>query len=147
LLVLGVWLIRRTIAPSPRRQPLSPRSVRALALAVGVLGGVYGIGGGSLLSPLLVGSGMSVAVVAPAALASTFVTSIVGACTFAVLALFTPGAVAPDWSIGVACGVGGLLGGYLGARLQPFIPETSLRAGLGCLAVSVGVLYLAQAVI
>lgn len=146
LLALGSWLIRRTVAPSAGRT-LTRRSTAALALGVGVVGGVYGIGGGSLLSPLLVGSGMAVAVVAPAALASTFVTSIVGAITFAVLALFTRGSIAPDWPIGIACGLGGLVGGYLGARLQPFVPEAALRMLLGCLAVSIGSLYLIQATI
>ena len=144
LLALGLWLIQRTISPSTGR-PMTTRAVVLLALGVGVVGGVYGIGGGSILSPLLVGSGMAVAVVAPAALASTFVTSVVGAVTFAVLALFTDGAIAPDWSVGIACGLGGLVGGYLGAHLQPFVPERALRLLLGCLAAAVGGLYLAEA--
>jgi uncharacterized membrane protein YfcA len=94
LLALGLWLIERTISPATRR-PMTTRAVGTLALVVGVVGGIYGIGGGSILSPMLVGSGMTVAVVAPAALASTFVTSIIGAATFVVLALFTQGTIAP----------------------------------------------------
>jgi uncharacterized membrane protein YfcA len=118
--------------------------VANLALSVGVIGGIYGIGGGSILSPLLVGSGMTVGVVAPAALTSTFVTSIIGAITFAVLALVTDGTIAPNWPIGLACGVGGLVGGYLGAQLQPFMPERALRLLLGYLAVGIGALYLIE---
>lgn len=144
LLGLGAWLIRRTLAPREGR-PLSSRTTWRLALAVGVVGGIYGIGGGSILSPLLVGSGMTVAVVAPAALASTFVTSIIGAITFTVLAAFASGPIAPDWPIAIACGIGGLLGGYLGARLQPVMPERALRLLLGGLAIAVGALYLIQA--
>jgi hypothetical protein len=113
LLALGLWLIERTISPATGR-PMTTRAVGTLTLVVGVVGGIYGIGGGSILSPILVGSGMAVAVVAPAALASTFVTSIIGAATFVVLALFTQGPIAPDWPIAIACGVGGLLGGSLG---------------------------------
>jgi uncharacterized membrane protein YfcA len=45
---------------------------------VGVVGGLHGIGGGSVLGPLLVGAGMSVGTVTPAALAPTPVTSVVG---------------------------------------------------------------------
>ena len=78
--------------------------------------------------------------------ASTFVTSIVGAITFAVLGLFTDGSVAPDWPVGIACGLGGLVGGYLGARLQPFVAEAALRVLLGCLAAGIGSLYLVQAI-
>ncbi|MFG2133118.1 hypothetical protein ACGFNV_35780 [Streptomyces sp. NPDC048751] len=39
-------------------------------------------------------------------------------------------------------GLGGLIGGYLGARLQPHLLETALRLLLGTLAL--GALYAAQ---
>ncbi|CAM5459937.1 hypothetical protein SNARM312S_07501 [Streptomyces narbonensis] len=61
---------------------------------------------------------MPVSTVAPAALASTFATSVVGACTYALLSLTHSGTIAPDWPLGLACGLGGLIGGYLGARLS-----------------------------
>jgi uncharacterized membrane protein YfcA len=144
LLGIGVWLIWRTVGHHRVHRPPTSRALVTLALGVGVVGGIYGIGGGSILSPILVGSGAAVAVVAPAALASTFVSSIVGALTYAVLALFAEGSIAPDWPIGLACGFGGLVGGYLGAWLQPHIPEHALRLLLGCLAVGIAVLYLVQ---
>ncbi|MGW6589439.1 sulfite exporter TauE/SafE family protein [Streptomyces globisporus] len=147
LLPLGGWLclrtLRRASRPAPARDP-SPRAVTRLAMAVGVAGGIYGIGGGSLLGPILVGRGMPVAKVAPAALAATFVTSVVGAGTYALLSLTTTGDIAPYWSLGLACGLGGLCGGYLGARLQPRLPETALRLLLGVLALGVGGLYAVQ---
>jgi uncharacterized membrane protein YfcA len=144
LLMIGAWLIRRTMGPQHGHSPPSDRAVLLLSLGVGVVCGVYGIGGGSILSPILVGSGMALATVAPAALASTFVTSIVGALTYAILAIFAEGSIAPDWPIGIACGFGGLVGGYLGARLQPHVPEHALRLLLGGLAVGIGILYLFQ---
>ncbi|GHF89786.1 TSUP family transporter [Streptomyces filamentosus] len=146
LLPLGLWLGLRTLRPAPARapRPPSPRATRALALAVGVAGGVYGIGGGSLLGPVLVGRGSPVATVAPAALAATFVTSVVGAATYALLSLTTAGDVAPDWLLGLSCGAGGLAGGYLGAHLQPRLPETALRLLLAALATGVGALYAVQ---
>ncbi len=98
--------------------------ITVLALAVGVVGGIYGIGGGSLLGPILVGRGHPVVQVAPAVLTSTFVISVVGAATFTVLGLTTTGDIVPDWQLGLLCGLGGLIGGYLGARLQPRLPET-----------------------
>ena len=146
LFSIGVWLLRRTLGTPGRHTPLSNRRVVGISLAVGIVGGVYGIGGGSVLSPILVGSGLAVATVAPAALASTFVTSLVGAITYAVLALTASGSVAPQWTIGIACGLGGLIGGYAGALLQPRMPETFLRVLLGSLAVAVSVLYFGQAI-
>jgi uncharacterized protein len=147
LLPLGVWLCIRTARPAHTHAPtgISDRAVTGLALVVGVIGGIYGIGGGSILGPILVGRGLPVARVAPAALASTFLTSLVGAGTYAVLALTATGDTAPNWSVGLACGVGGLCGGYLGARLQPRLPESKLRLLLGTLAVVLGTLYAVQA--
>jgi uncharacterized membrane protein YfcA len=48
------------------------------------------------------------------------------------------------WSIGIACGLSGLVGGYLGALAQPHVPEKALRLLLGGLAISIGCLYLVQ---
>lgn len=145
LLPLGTWLIARTLLPPRSAKPsgdgLSASAITGLALAVGVVGGIYGIGGGSLLGPILVGRGMPVAKVAPAALASTFATSVVGAATYAVLSLAGSGSIAPHWFLGLACGLGGLIGGYLGAILQPRLPEKALRLLLGALAASVGAVY------
>ncbi|WP_329036831.1 sulfite exporter TauE/SafE family protein [Streptomyces sp. NBC_00178] len=149
LLPLGAWLCARTVHPARRGTPAGPPSPRAttgLALAVGVAGGVYGIGGGSLLGPILVGRGVPVAKVAPAALACTFVTSLAGAGVYALLSLTATGDIAPDWPLGLACGLGGLCGGYLGARLAPRLPETGLRLLLGLLALGIGLLYAVQAV-
>jgi uncharacterized membrane protein YfcA len=142
LLPLGLWLWLRTVRPAPARapRPHSPSATRILALAVGIAGGIYGIGGGSLLGPILVGRGTPVATVAPAALASTFVTSIVGAATYALLSLTATGDVAPDWLLGLSCGAGGLLG----ALLQPRLPEVALRLLLAALATGVGTLYAVQ---
>jgi uncharacterized membrane protein YfcA len=148
LFVLGVWLCWR-IAPASRvrsSRPLSGRSLTVLALLVGVVGGIYGIGGGSILGPILVGTGMPVAVVAPAALASTFLTSLAGVGTYALLALTMADSIAPDWVLDLACGVGGLIGGYLGARLQPRMPEKALRLLLGMLAIALALAYVVQAV-
>jgi uncharacterized protein len=149
LLPLGLWLCLRTLAPAhgrtPPAQEPSPAVLTALAVAVGVVGGIYGIGGGSLLGPVLAARGMPMARVAPAALASTFATSLVGTAAYALLSLAASGAVAPDWWLGLACGLGGLIGGYLGARHQPRLPETALRLLLGVLATGIGALYALQA--
>jgi uncharacterized membrane protein YfcA len=147
LLPLGSWLCARTLFPHRRSgtAPPRPRTITGLAVLVGFVGGVYGIGGGSILGPILVGRGLPVTVVAPATLASTFLTSIAGAGAYAVLAVTTAGEIAPHWALGLACGAGGLVGGYLGARLQPRLPGTALRLLLGGLAVALAAVYLVQA--
>jgi uncharacterized protein len=145
LLPLGLWLLigsRSQVRATYR--PLAPRTITALGFAVGIAGGLYGIGGGSILGPILVGYGMPVSQVAPAALTSTFLSSITGALAFAILAINASGHIAPDWSLGVACGLGGLIGGYLGAWVQPILPERALRVMLGLLAVTIAGGYLLQ---
>ena len=141
LIPLGIWLAARP-APEPGRRPaVTERQIVALAVIVGTVGGIYGIGGGSILGPILVGLGFSVLEVAPAALAATFLTSLAGVGAYAALSLGFSGDVAPDWVLGIGLGVGGLVGGYLGASLQSRLPETLLRRGLGLLALGLGVRY------
>lgn len=141
---LGLWLaLSRPRGETGDRElaPLWRRRVGLLAFCVGIVGGIYGIGGGSILGPVLVALGLSVARVAPAALASTFLTSLAGVAAYAALALGGEEGVAPDWGVGVALGIGGLAGSYLGARLQGRLPELTLRRGLGLLALALGVRY------
>jgi uncharacterized protein len=144
LLPLGLWLL---IGRDPRtgrvpaRGGLAPGRVVGLALVVGVIGGIYGIGGGSILAPVLVALGLDVVVVAPAALASTFLTSLVGVLTYAVLAAGGADGARPDWASGVLLGVAGLLGGYVGAGIQARLPVPLLRRLLGGLALALAVGY------
>ncbi|WP_433791506.1 TSUP family transporter [Actinoplanes sp. CA-252034] len=147
LLPLGLWLCLRAVRPARVTRRTRDLPVVWLGLGVGTIGGIYGIGGGSLLGPILAGSGIPMATVAPAALASTFVTSVAGAGTYGLIALTTGTAeIAPHWTLGLLCGAGGLIGGYLGARMQRRIPEAALRFLLGALAVALAVVYLVQAV-
>jgi uncharacterized membrane protein YfcA len=61
------------------------------------------------------------------------------------IAVYPTGDIAPQWTLGLLCGLGGLIGGYLGARLQPRLPEPALRFLLGALATALAVLYLVEA--
>jgi uncharacterized membrane protein YfcA len=147
---LGAWLLLRGRAvDAPPRDAARPplRLVTPLAAAVGTVGGIYGIGGGSLLSPLLVGLGWSVLEVAPAALLATFLTSVAGVLTFQGLELLRgDGAIAPEWAIGLALGVGGVAGSYVGASLQHRVPEALLRRALGLVCLALAVRYAVEAV-
>jgi uncharacterized protein len=65
-----------------------------------------------------------------------------GVITFTILSLHAHTPVAPDWPTGLALGVGGLVGAYLGARLQSRLPEVAIRRIVGILAVAIGARYL-----
>jgi uncharacterized membrane protein YfcA len=145
LLPLGFWLAlgsRRLprSRPSPSRR--ARQAIWLLSLAVGTVGGIYGIGGGSLLAPILLAIGYSAYEVAPATLAATFLTSIGGISTYQILQAIRGGAIAPDWALGAFLGAGGFAGSYLGARLQRHLPEPALRRLLGLIACLVAVRYI-----
>jgi hypothetical protein len=141
---LGLWLLlgSQRMAPSrPEPGRLGRGLICLLALGVGVVGGIYGIGGGSLLAPVLIASGFSVYEVAPATLLATFLTSVAGIATFEFLEVTQGGSVAPDWVLGLSLGLGGFVGSYAGARLQSRLPEASLRRLLGLVACLVAARY------
>ncbi len=101
----------------------------ALSLVVGMVGGVYGIGGGAIIAPFLVSFfGLPVYTVAGAALMGTFVTSVAGVAFYQILAPHYPGMViAPDWLLGFLFGIGGFAGMYCGARLQKFVTAKFIK--------------------
>jgi uncharacterized protein len=151
LIPLGFWLAL-TRPPTSDKSDRSAREIPApvlvaLAAAVGCVGGIYGIGGGAILAPVLIGSGQRASVAAPAALAATFVTSVAGVATFTLLSLHHPGAVAPDWPTGLALGAGGLAGGYTGARIQGRLPDILIRRLVGILVIAIGFGYLLTAAV
>ncbi|MBI9084937.1 MAG: sulfite exporter TauE/SafE family protein [Desulfobacterales bacterium] len=100
-----------------------------LSFIVGIVGGIYGIGGGSIIAPFFVTVfGLPVYTVAGAALMGTFVTSVAGVTFYQAISLFYPNlSVAPDWLLGVLFGIGGMAGMYLGARCQKFVPARGIK--------------------
>lgn len=122
-------------------------AVFVLSLVVGVIGGIYSIGGGSIIAPFLVAIfGLPIHTVAGATLIGTFLTSVSGVAFFEILALGDLGpqsvAIAPDWSLGVVLGIGGLAGTYVGARLQRFLPDFWIRVVLGILVTLLALNYI-----
>ena len=141
---LGVWLALTPATPAHTgRAARLPRVVVGLiATVAGCIGGIYGLGGGSILAPILIADGQPPSLVAPAALSSTFITSLAGVATFSILSAHQHGSVAPNWPTGIALGVGGLAGGYVGARLHARMPETIIRRLLALVVVAIGIRYL-----
>jgi hypothetical protein len=108
---------------------LSATGIMALSFIVGIIGGVYGIGGGAIIAPFFVSFfHLPVYTVAGAALMGTFVTSVAGVSFYQAIAPFYPNvAVAPDWLLGFLFGIGGFAGMYCGARLQKFVPAKVIK--------------------
>ena len=114
----------------------SPLMVYLLCFLVGIVGGIYGIGGGAIVAPFFVSIiGLPVYTVAGAALMGTFITSFAGVAIYQCFALiYTDVTVAPDWALGALFGIGGFFGMYLGARTQKFIPARIIK-GILCFCV------------
>jgi uncharacterized protein len=129
-----------------KQQSFSIPAVFLLSLVVGVVGGIYSIGGGSIIAPFLVSVfGLPVYTVAGATMIATFITSVSGVAFYEILAATSLGgqvAVGPDWLLGAVMGVGGLAGTYAGARLQRFIPDVWIRVILGTLVTLLALRYL-----
>jgi len=121
----------------------SPLTVYIICFLVGIIGGIYGIGGGSIVAPFFVAIiGLPVYTVAGAALMGTFITSVAGVIFYQYLSwVYTEMAVAPDWTLGVLFGFGGLLGMYIGARTQKFVPARIIKGILCCCVLFVAVRY------
>jgi len=115
----------------------------ALSFIVGIVGGTYGIGGGSIIAPFFVAVfGLPVYTVAGAALMGTFVTSVAGVAFYMLIAPWYPDQVVnPDWLLGLLFGLGGMGGMYLGARAQKFIPARIIKMILSALLVYLAVTY------
>jgi uncharacterized membrane protein YfcA len=96
-----------------------------LALVVGIIGGVYGIGGGAIIAPFLITVfRLPVYAIAGAVLLGTFVSSLAG------------------WLLGILFGAGGLMGMYLGARVQKYAPEKWIKLMLGTVIIIVASKYI-----
>lgn len=113
----------------------------ALALAVGTIGGVYGIGGGSIIAPFLITFfRLPVYAIAGAVLLGTFVSSLAGVAFYSLIPI-NGSVAAPDWLLGLLFGAGGLMGMYLGAKAQKYVSERWIKLMLGSVIIIVALKY------
>ena len=112
-----------------QKYTFSIRQVFMLCLIVGIIGGIYGIGGGAIIAPLFINFfHLPVDAVAGAALMGTFITSVLAVLIYQIMAVFYANTnVAPDWYLGILFGLGGLCGMYLGARCQKYVPSKVIK--------------------
>lgn len=118
----------------------------ALSFIVGIVGGIYGIGGGAIIAPFFVTFfRLPIYTVAGAALMGTFVTSVAGVLFYQMLAQYHPDmSVAPDWFLGIMFGLGGMVGMYLGARCQKFVPANVIKWMLSGVIIFTALKYIAS---
>jgi uncharacterized protein len=153
LLFLGIRLLWQSSRRRAHDQP-EPAHTRSrcalLAFPVGIVGGIYGVGGGAIIAPVAVTFvHLSARRVAGPALFGTLVTSLAGVAAFEFLHIshLTTSPVRPDWTLGVLFGAGGLLGAYCGARIQKYLSERGLRLALGTLTTAAGLSYCGQSAV
>ena len=125
---------------------LDKRRLILLSLVVGLVGGIYGIGGGAIMSPFLVSFFcLPVYVVAGATLMATAITSFGGVAFYAALSPFFPGiSVAPDILLGCTIGLGGMIGMYFGAKCQKYVPAILIKGMLVMTLIVLGLRYISQ---
>jgi len=122
-----------------------PLAVFFLGIVVGVIGGIYGIGGSAILAPILITFfGLPVYTIAGALLAVNFVTSLAGVLLYCSIPFFNGQTSPPDWHLGMLLGVGGLSGMYLGAKLQRYLPEKTIKLVLMTITLIVASKYILQ---
>lgn len=138
---LGLWIL---FGPRPKqdaRNKLTHPQIVLIAFVAGIVGGIYGVGGGVFTAPVLVLIGVSVASFAPATILVTLIASVIGIVAFTLLS--SPSFPStPDWGLGIAMGLGGVAGSWTGAKIAHRVPELVLRRGIG-----VAVLILAARVL
>ncbi len=105
------------------------RGIFSITLLVGIIGGIYGIGGGAFLSPLFMSFfGLPIYTVAGASLMGTLITSIAGVIFYISIAPWYPHlSMQPDWFLGILFGLGGAAGMYIGARCQRYVPAKYIK--------------------
>lgn len=116
----------------------------SFSAVVGVVGGIYGVGGGAIIAPFLVTYFQQpVYTVAGSSLMATFTTSVAGVCFYQVLGWMLPErAIAPDWGLGLLLGLGGMAGMYLGASLQKYLPAQRIKWMLAIIVLGLGAKYI-----
>ncbi|HEU4958943.1 MAG TPA: sulfite exporter TauE/SafE family protein [Sphingomonas sp.] len=102
--------------------PIANLSVNALVIVllgggVGLLSGMFGVGGGFLTTPLLIVYGIS-----PTVAAATSASQVTGSCVSGVFAHFRRQGV--DVKMGLTMVAGGMVGAWLGAKLFAWLQTT-----------------------
>jgi hypothetical protein len=122
---------------------LNPLLLITIGFLIGMVSSLIGVGGAFLLVPFCASVlQLPIYAVTGATILYSLITSAAGIVGYL---YFTPvlgqAPVNPDWGLGLLFGAGGLVGGYLAARTQKYVPEKGLRYLLGGIVGIWGALY------
>ena len=101
-----------------------------VCLAVGLVGGIYGIGGAAIIAPLLIGVfQMPIYVASGASLLAGWAGAVIGLISYAAFWPLVSGQppVKPDIPLGLLFGAGGMAGVYIGSSVQRHLPARPLK--------------------
>ena len=102
-------------------------------------------GGGAIIAPFCVSIlHIPVFTIAGPAMFGTFMTSIAGVFFYSIIPINSGRTAPPDWLLGFLFGIGGLVGMYLGARCQKFVPEKIIKLILALIILAVSLKYIVQ---
>lgn len=138
VVLIGVRFL--VAAPLPNRpgDPVRPGLARvaAVAIAVGLLGGLLGNSGGFLLVPLFViVLGLNLKAALGTSLAASAILAVPGTITHAALGHI-------DWTLAAVYGVAAVPAAYVGARVAMRVPTTRLGRAYGAFLAALGIVLL-----
>jgi len=116
---------------------VNPIMIFLIACVIGIVGGIYGIGGGAIMAPVLLAFfHLPAYVFAGATLFATFLTSVIGVIVYTI---FGNG---PDFLLGLLFGAGGGIGLYISAKLQKYFPQKLMRILLAIIILFIAFRYI-----
>lgn len=141
--ILGVALLIATLAallrrrrPKPNRDAKPPRLAPGLGAALGFLVGLTSVGGGSLVTPVLLGlSPLGPAEIVGTDIATAFLIAAAAGVAHAAL-----GSVDPQLALNLL--IGSVPGVWFGSRLTQYVPRRPLRIVVGGLVCLIGIHWL-----
>jgi len=125
-------------------QTFSVPLMLAIGFIVGIVASALGVGGGFMLVPIMVTVfGIPMYVLVAATVPFVITLSITSLLSYVVtLPLLTGVITKPDWAFGLFVASGAILGAWVAAKTQKYIPEQILKPMLAGVTGLVGVLYI-----
>jgi uncharacterized protein len=123
---------------------LSVPRLFALGAGVGVIASTLGVGGGFLMTPLLVTAfKMPMYVIVAATIPFVMVQSVIGLFSYMVVVPALTGRYdPPEWAFGFFVAAPAVFGAWLAAKTQRFVPESYLKLVAGVITGLGGLLYI-----